>query len=233
MYLTFNPDYKLMEERLSKAIPESLHVHFYAKNKKGEYVDTNDAHIKYFGLGSEDEILGLADDKLLWSKCATQYIKNDREVINKQEGRIYLEKSDFHKSEDTFLSLKSPLYALSGKVIGIFGMSILLTKDMDAEIIFENIAGIIDPFNLRSKQYKQLINGDANSNNLPKRQFECLTLLTKGYTSKEIGRELNISFRTVEYHLETLKEKFKCSKRSELIGKALTLSEIKDNLKLA
>lgn len=37
---------------------------------------------------------------------------------------------------------------------------------------------------------------------LSKRQMDCLTLAARPMTSKEIGRELNISSRTVEVHLD-------------------------------
>lgn len=54
---------------------------------------------------------------------------------------------------------------------------------------------------------------------LTAREVECLTLISKGKTAKEIGRIINISPRTVEYHLNTSKDKLDCNFKSELIEK--------------
>ncbi len=48
---------------------------------------------------------------------------------------------------------------------------------------------------------------------LSKRQVQCLQLLIRGKTAKEIGRDLSISYRTVEYYFDILREKFECQNR--------------------
>jgi LuxR family transcriptional regulator, quorum-sensing system regulator SolR len=50
-----------------------------------------------------------------------------------------------------------------------------------------------------------------------KREMQCLESLTKGKSAKQIAIELNISYRTVESYLESLKSKLGCNYRSELI----------------
>ncbi|MBN9413114.1 MAG: helix-turn-helix transcriptional regulator [Candidatus Paracaedimonas acanthamoebae] len=52
---------------------------------------------------------------------------------------------------------------------------------------------------------------------LSKRQTQCLQLLMRGKTSKEIGKDLSISYRTVEYYFDILREKFHCQNRREII----------------
>lgn len=51
------------------------------------------------------------------------------------------------------------------------------------------------------------------------KQSQCVSLLKKGFTAKEIGKQLNISFRTVELYVETLKKKLNCKNKSELLIK--------------
>ncbi len=53
--------------------------------------------------------------------------------------------------------------------------------------------------------------------NLTKRQLDCLTLLSKGLTAKEIARKLNISFRTVEKHIDAMRERLGCKNRTEIV----------------
>lgn len=57
-----------------------------------------------------------------------------------------------------------------------------------------------------------------------KREKECISHLINGLSSKQIAKELNISHRTVEFYLESIKNKFKCRTRLELICKFIKLS---------
>lgn len=54
---------------------------------------------------------------------------------------------------------------------------------------------------------------------LSKRQSDCLRLLTKGMSIKQIASELSLSARTVEHYLEAVRMKFKCGSKAELIAK--------------
>jgi DNA-binding CsgD family transcriptional regulator len=54
---------------------------------------------------------------------------------------------------------------------------------------------------------------------LTKREAECLDLLIDFQTVPELAKELNISKRTVETHLERIKAKLKCQSKQELLIK--------------
>jgi DNA-binding NarL/FixJ family response regulator len=56
---------------------------------------------------------------------------------------------------------------------------------------------------------------------LTAREREVLELMTRGFSSKEIGEQLGISQRTVEIHRGNLFQKFKVSKVTELVALAL------------
>jgi len=53
---------------------------------------------------------------------------------------------------------------------------------------------------------------------LSDQQAKCLKLLAQGNSSKEIARELNISYRTVEGHVANMMELLGCSSSKELIA---------------
>ncbi|OGT48181.1 MAG: hypothetical protein A3F17_08495 [Gammaproteobacteria bacterium RIFCSPHIGHO2_12_FULL_41_15] len=55
------------------------------------------------------------------------------------------------------------------------------------------------------------------------RELECMRLLAKGYTQKMIAQELNISVRTVETHLNHVKDKTHTRSRGELAQYLLKL----------
>jgi DNA-binding CsgD family transcriptional regulator len=60
--------------------------------------------------------------------------------------------------------------------------------------------------------------------------MDCLYHLVKGKTMKQIAAALSLSPKTIEHYLDIIKRKLNCYSRSELIEKALQLSQIRDNL---
>jgi len=58
---------------------------------------------------------------------------------------------------------------------------------------------------------------------LSKREMDCIKLIRQGKSSAETAELLSISFRTVEKHIENVKAKLECHKKSELISKITNL----------
>lgn len=54
---------------------------------------------------------------------------------------------------------------------------------------------------------------------LTKKQMLCAAYIMKSYSAKQIAKETGLSYRTIENHVDKIKEKFHCSDRSELIKK--------------
>lgn len=83
---------------------------------------------------------------------------------------------------------------------------------------------------VRSEEERQFLNQISLHHDTQKplsiRQYQCIELLLKGYSSKKIAAQLNISCRTVEDHLTAIKSKFKAQNKAELILKAAGLISI-------
>jgi DNA-binding CsgD family transcriptional regulator len=62
-----------------------------------------------------------------------------------------------------------------------------------------------------------------NLDKLSNREIEIIIYLCKGMTMKEIGKKINISYRTVEMHINRIKWKLQCNCKGEIIN---LLSEI-------
>ncbi len=58
---------------------------------------------------------------------------------------------------------------------------------------------------------------------LTQREIDILKCLLQGYSAKETGLDLGISYRTVESYLNSLKLKLRCNKKSELVGFCIKL----------
>jgi len=59
---------------------------------------------------------------------------------------------------------------------------------------------------------------------LTKREIECLRLIARGSSDREVGRKLGISQSTAHEHFETAKKKLKVSTRAEAIAIAVSLA---------
>jgi DNA-binding NarL/FixJ family response regulator len=56
---------------------------------------------------------------------------------------------------------------------------------------------------------------------LTPREREVIALIADGMSAKGIAREMNLSHRTVERHIETSRCKLRAHNKSELVAKAL------------
>ena len=64
---------------------------------------------------------------------------------------------------------------------------------------------------------------------LTQREYECVNLIQIGLTMKEVGMQLELSPRTVEFYLQNAKQRFKVKKTKDLVNliKNQTLKKIK------
>lgn len=86
---------------------------------------------------------------------------------------------------------------------------------------FQQISEFDFTLDLLNEFTKNLKNLKVNNQTikLTKRESECLNLLLKGYSSKRIARELDISYRTVEIHCDNIRKKTSTNTRLELLLK--------------
>jgi DNA-binding CsgD family transcriptional regulator len=69
---------------------------------------------------------------------------------------------------------------------------------------------------INTLRYKYRFNHNGFNTYLTAKELDCAIYLSQGKTSREIGEILHISQRTVETHLENLKNKFCCLSKQEL-----------------
>jgi len=63
-----------------------------------------------------------------------------------------------------------------------------------------------------------------------RREAQCMVMLLDGKTMKEVGGDLSLSSRTVEYYVKNMKMKMDCRTKSELVA-AVLLSDFPRQLK--
>lgn len=189
-------------------------------DKSGATIAINAEGIDVCGFGSLKNALGHSIVDVSQKKSAGVLIDNCVEVMERDETRIY---EETHVRKDNiiqqFLSVKSPLYDQKHQLIGVCGFSIALGRHSLA-----NSLNILSQLTLLGPTQPAPPQPDPLSTlNLPPREKQCLQLVCKGYTAKMIAKELDISFRTVECYLDTLKKRLGAQSRSELIAMAADL----------
>lgn len=184
----------------------------YWKDLNSKYIGCNDYHAYIVGLTKPDDLTGLSDLDLCWSKEAPSLYINDQKVITEKKNIFFIES---YKSPNgvlnNCLSYKAPLYTRLKKIIGVVGLSLQINTN--ALYIGAPTTSSIDKILFFSQS--------KNLQGLSDRQKECLYYLTKGMTSKQIARVLQLSPRTVEHYIEFIKIKLGCFSRADLIEKIL------------
>jgi len=182
-------------------------VFTYYVNKDGILIDTN-AFLQSFykeTLGIQD-MLGkplIETFKCLGGNYAEQMLAENEEVMRDGIPKVFFNTAiliDIYKVD--FLTIKIPYYDDNGNVEGTVGFSQLLTRFSVA---------------------------DALKFKFTQKEIECISHMLDGKSAKETAEIMGISRRTVEFHIENIKNKLGCSTKAEVIAKCICFKE--DTLK--
>ncbi len=217
--INFRSSMPMLTQHLETVL-NSTEVSIYCKDKNGKYLEFNDAFLNISGAKKYDDVIG-SNDFDFWEKYAPFMQKNDSEVFSTHLSKTIIEPSILvNKNEQVFyLSHKVPLRARSGKIIGVFGQSVLYNQSVDLVNQLKQL-----PFS------PQELSNAESATNLSKRQIQCLYYLIRGYTAKQIGKSLGLSNKTVEFYFSNLKKKLGCNSRMELIKKTINLFHIQESI---
>lgn len=98
-----------------------------------------------------------------------------------------------------------------------------LEKPVDAEVLITAVHRALEIGAQRSEdKARQEELGELYSHLTP-REREIIVLLARGYSAKQIGRELGISHRTAEIHRARIMEKLEVQSLAELVALAVSL----------
>jgi len=133
--------------------------------------------------------------------------KNTRKII---EEEFALKKDD--DSPKRGLSIKLPWYNNQFEILGLFGITIIFGEQK-----MDNILSHISEIGLLNQENNICAN-QLNKFYFSKREKEIIYLITTKKTSREIGNHLYISTRTIEKHIENIKNKLNVRSKAEIIN---------------
>jgi diguanylate cyclase (GGDEF)-like protein/PAS domain S-box-containing protein len=109
------------ENRLYKAILDNTHAMVFWKDKDRRFVGANKAFLDYFGLESEDAIVGKTDQDMGWHSDPIQYMNDEEVVLYEGKSVIRSEGKCLARGQERdVVSSKVPLYE-DGEVVGLVG----------------------------------------------------------------------------------------------------------------
>lgn len=156
------------------------------------------------GLDSPHALYGKNDFEVLWQDRAEQYRKDDISALSGRQINSFELMTTIHGIIEVAV-IKCPLVDQRGKTIGTLGSSIdITTKFIGNKSGYFNREGNLyvgEPFNIY----------------LTKREVTILRYILSGYSAKQIGREINRSFRTVDSHTESIKKKLQCRTKGDIV----------------
>lgn len=191
------------------------HAHFIAKNHDGIIIQANDLLAKYYGVDSIDAILGQNAYNLLPEKEVNLIMSNDTTVINGKP-IPYL----FYETciNNECMSIKTQLLDSCNNIVGVGAINFYFYQTVFKDIVtLINELFFLTPITSSVKHI--YVSNIHQFDRLTPRERDCVNCLSQGKTCKEIARRFNISYRTVEKHVENVKNKLKCYRRSDIVSK--------------
>src|SRR5438445_1727108 len=120
-------DMNIAFQKKFETLTENLPVSVYWKDKKGKCIKINDGFLLDSKIQSELDVIGQSDADL-WGEKAPAFSLNDKKVLFREKNHIFIEEYIIEQNKQFYLSCKSPWYSQDGKIIGIFGSSLLLNS---------------------------------------------------------------------------------------------------------
>jgi len=178
------------------------------------------------GLGEDISLAGLRHTDLpaAFASYDTSYLAQDRLVIDK--GATLRSINVYHAGTavKAYLVVKKPFFDCETGVRGVLLHGTDITNVDNTVLRLRSACGMPD---LTSSQPipggSFIIKGQEKRVDLTPRETEVLFFLLRGGVARRIASLLSISVRTVEHHIDALKDKFLVSSKSELIEKAIAM----------
>lgn len=184
------------------------------KDANRHYLGANKALLTIKGFSEAEEIVGKTDEEITpWLvEDNLMYQQQDLHVLKGE--KISMAHIDV-KTNEIFLLQKYPLTDHSTNVTGLIYQChpahksevISMLKQLDTQL------------NINANHYT--LNNHQNKYQLTHRECECVFLLIRGKSAKEIGAILALSKRTVESYVENIKNKMNCKNKAEILVEAV------------
>jgi DNA-binding CsgD family transcriptional regulator len=121
----------------------------------------------------------------------------------------------------TLLTQAEPVVNSEHQIIAIAGKSLIISDQLLVKKTEYLRSFDFQLFGIRNKFFQPIHCYQFYDVKLTKMQTVCLFYLMRGKSTKKIAHILNRSIRTIEHHIETIRQRVGASTQSDLINKAV------------
>ncbi|XVN42835.1 MAG: helix-turn-helix transcriptional regulator [Candidatus Rickettsia vulgarisii] len=144
----------------------------------------------------------------------------DQKAIDSNKAVLSLYICNYSFGWKTLISSKIPIQQENGEIVGVYEQVL----DISNTNLFKWCLAL-NKFDQRlidstNKPAIYVLNQEHSPIELTKRQQECVFLLMRGKSMKEIAEILNLSVHTIESYFVTIKLKLGCSNKSQIYRKS-------------
>lgn len=200
------------------------------KSVNNEYIAISSGAINYIGFDSINQVIGRNDYDLAeevfssseidTSLVAESFIEQDEYALRGETVFIFI--CVYVNSELRFSIIHKTPYIEHNKIVGSHFHEINLTN-VNSHVIKSYLSN--PEIKITDSTYAHLeINNilpGSRKYNFSRRELQCMNLLVKGLSAKGIALQLNISTRTVESYLNSVKAKLGVHKTTEIVARVL------------
>ena len=186
------------------------------------YIGWKDVNLNYQGankalleLKGVNDITGKTDEELSPASVEDNMVFLEQDLLVLKGNKI----STVHRGSKTntiFLLEKSPIINQENTITGL----IYYCRPWHKADVFHILNQLDNKLDLEIQNYT--LDHHYNQFKLTKRECECVFLLIRGKTAKEIAALLSLSKRTVESYIENIKNKMDCQNKAEILVKAIS-----------
>lgn len=194
-----------------------------AKNKESEFIALTKNASNLVGWKNAEDCLGKSDFDMPCkaSEFAEGFKLIDQKALCSMEQIVTLDMQFYASGWTLVLCEKSAIKSSNGEVSGVL-FNLMDVSNTGLLKYHMDLTKITDKFREKELQPSSyIISQTSKPFYLTRQQENCLFLLIRGKTSKEIAKILTISYRTVEAHIASIKHTLNCQNKSELIEKSI------------
>lgn len=185
--------------------------HVYWLNRNNVYLGCNDLQAQDFGLKMKEEIVGKTNRELLPAAEADNLDRINKMVMDSGKAYEGEELASMQNIRGNYLTRKTPIFDVHGKVVGLLGLSIDITDRKRAEAL--EIENKLQESRMKDQEaFKQFISRMAHDITSPLAGLEafmrsCSNLTEKQHSTlksiaisiKDISRALLLQYKNNEY----------------------------------
>lgn len=187
------------------------------------FLAASDRIAKLCGFANAEAMIGKTNHDILCEAgaCAKEFEQQNHDVLSACQTKRYFAIVKYADGRDyLFITEKSLVFGPECEVIGVNSYCQEITNQSLVQFASKLTQFDSKYSGYRHKGVYQVVD-DFMFDRLSQREQECLFLLIRGKSSREIGEILQISRRTAETHINNIKNKLGISHKSDIIEFAI------------